>query len=262
MLYGKTIVITGVASGIGQRTAELANSMGANVIGVDRNEPNNNFGHFIKGDLASKAGVDTIISQVPDRVDALCNVAGLSGTAGAAITLAVNFYALRALSEGLASKIREGGSIVNVASIAGYGWRANQQRAMDIGATNGFPSDVDKICKDFNVPDEEGYPISKEALLVWNMKAAHQDIFKSRGIRVNAVSPGPVDTPILKQFRDVLGDERVNQDIDAVGRAGTSEDIAPIVLFFCSDAARWVNGANIPADGGLEAAVNADVLSL
>ena len=75
-----------------------------------------------------------------------------------------------------------------------------------------------------------------------------------------AVSPGPVETPILKQFRAVLGDARVNSDIDRVGRAGTASDIAPVVLFLASDGARWINGANIAADGGLEASINAEVL--
>lgn len=52
------------------------------------------------------------------------------------------------------------------------------------------------------------------------MRAAHQAQFKSRGIRVNAVSPGPVETPILTQFRQVPGDARVDNDIVRVGRAG------------------------------------------
>ena len=59
------------------------------------------------------------------------------------------------------------------------------------------------------------------------------------------MSPGPVETPILKQFRDVLGDARVDSDIARVGRAGTAGDIAPVVLFLCSDGARWINGANV-----------------
>lgn len=44
------------------------------------------------------------------------------------------------------------------------------------------------------------------------------------------------------------------------GRAGTAADIAPVVLILCSDAARWINGANIAADGGLEASINAEIL--
>ena len=52
------------------------------------------------------------------------------------------------------------------------------------------------------------------------MQAAHQPLFKARGIRVNAVSPGPVVTPIFKEFRQLFGDARVDDDIARVGRAG------------------------------------------
>jgi len=52
----------------------------------------------------------------------------------------------------------------------------------------------------------------------------------------------------------------VDSDIDRVGRAGTAGDVAPAIVFLCSDSARWINGANLPVDGGLEASINADVL--
>lgn len=259
MLFGKTIAITGVSSGIGMRVAELAGQMGAEVIGIDRVRPPQMFGQFLEGDLGTPQGVQDIAAGLPNRLDALCNVAGVSGQTGAAHTLAVNFFGLRALSEALVPKLREGGSVVNVASIAGFGWRANLDRAKGVAGTQGFP-DPATVVAEFGIPNEAGYPISKEILLVWTMMAAHQARFKARGIRVNAVSPGPVETPILKQFRTVLGDARVNSDIERVGRAGTAADIAPAILFLCSDAARWINGANIAADGGLEAALNAEVL--
>lgn len=149
--------------------------------------------------------------------------------------------------------------MVNVASIAGYGWRANLDRAKRMVGVQGFP-DIAKVMADNEVPNEIGYPLSKELLILWTQIAAHQPLFKDRGIRVNAVSPGPVETPILKQFRDVLGDAKVDSDISRTGRAGTASDIAPVILFAASDAARWINGANLAADGGLEASINADVL--
>lgn len=259
MIFGKTIVVTGAASGIGRRTAELAACVGANVISVDITHSNAPVGQFIKADVSTKTGVAQLVERLPGRIDGLCNIAGLSGKTGAVATLSVNFYGLRALSEALAPKLREGGSVVNVASIAGYGWRPNLERAKAMVGVEGFP-DVAKAVAQYGVKDEEGYPVSKELLILWTMRAAQQSLFKARGIRVNAVSPGPVETPILKQFREVLGDARVDSDINRCGRAGTSEEIAPIILFLCSDAARWVNGANIPVDGGLEASINAEVL--
>ncbi len=259
MLFGKTILVTGVASGIGARTAELAGQMGADVIGIDVREPAGSPANFIKGDLSTAKGIADIVAQLPRRIDALANVAGLSGNTGVALTLAVNFYGLRALSEAVAPRVREGGGIINVASIAGYGWRANLQRAKTLTGIQGFP-DVAAVVAKHGLKDEEGYPLSKELLLLWTMCAAHQPLFRDRGIRVNAVSPGPVETPILQQFRAVLGDARVDSDITRVGRAGTSADIAPAILFLASDGARWINGANLPTDGGLEASINAEVL--
>jgi len=257
MLFGKTIVVTGVASGIGRRTAELAGQLGAEVIGIDRSKPAQTFGTFVEGDLSTQEGVQALVDVLPRQLDGLCNVAGVSGNTGAANTLAINFFGLRGLTEALLPKIREGGSVVNVASIAGFGWRENPGRAAAVAKTTGFP-DAAQIVAEHEIPNEAGYPVSKEILLVWTMLAAHQEQFRSRGIRVNAVSPGPVETPILTQFREVLGDARVNSDVDRVGRAGTPADIAPAILFLCSDAARWINGHNLATDGGLEAAIIAD----
>ncbi len=259
MLYGKTIVVTGVASGIGARTAELALQLGADVIGVDIRLPATPLTSFIGADLSTAGGVAEIVRRLPPRFDALCNVAGVSGTLGAEKTLAVNFYGLRALSEAAAPHLREGGAVVNVASIAGYGWRANLERARALVGVAGFPETA-AIVGNHAINDAESYPVSKEALLLWTQIAAHQPLFKGRGVRVNAVSPGPVATPILPEFRAVFGDARVDADIAAVGRAGTASDVAPAILFLCSDGARWINGANLPVDGGLEAVVNAGTL--
>lgn len=150
--------------------------------------------------------------------------------------------------------------MVNAASIAGFGWRANLSRAQRMVEGPGFPADLAALAAKHEAGDEIGYPLSKELLLLWTFRAAHQPLFKARGIRVNAVSPGPVETPILTQFRAVLGDARVDGDIGRVGRAGTAGDIAPAIAFLCSDGARWINGVNLPVDGGLEASVNADAL--
>jgi len=259
MLLGKTIVITGISSGIGARVGELAMALGADVIGVDVYAPARPLDGFIKADIGSAQGVAEIVQTLPQRFDALCNVAGVSGVTGAARTLAISFYGLRELTETVAPRLREGGAIVNVASIAGYGWRANLERAKAFVSMPGFP-DLDPLLAEHKVPNAEAYPLSKELLLLWTMQAAHQLLFKERGLRVNAVSPGPVRTPILQEFRQIFGDPRVDDDIARVGRAGSASDIAPAILFLCSDGARWINGANLPVDGGLEASINATVL--
>jgi NAD(P)-dependent dehydrogenase (short-subunit alcohol dehydrogenase family) len=162
----------------------------------------------------------------------------------------------------LACAFRPGGhrgAIVNVASIAGYGWRDNLERAKSLVATFGF-SDLGALIAKHKIADADAYPLSKELLLLWTMQAAHQPLFKDRGLRVNAVGPGPVAMPIPKEFRQIFVDPRVDDDIARVGRAGSAPDIAPAVLFLCSDGARWINGVNLPVDGGLEASIHASVL--
>jgi NAD(P)-dependent dehydrogenase (short-subunit alcohol dehydrogenase family) len=189
MLLGKTIVITGISSGIGSRVGELAQALGADIIGVDINDPARPLDAFIKADIGSAQGIAEIIQTLPARIDALCNVAGVSGKIGAAKTLAINFYGLRELTEAVAPRLREGGAVINVASIAGYGWRANLERAKAFVSAPGFP-DLAKLLSAHQVPDGEAYPLSKELLLLWTMRAAHEPLFKDRGVRVNAVSPG------------------------------------------------------------------------
>ena len=119
MSQSQTLVVTGVASGIGRETARLAVAAGHDVIGVDLHEPNEACGRFIAADLGDPASIAALVGALPSEIDALMNVAGVSGMLGAARTLAINFYGPRALSEAIAPKLKTGGAIVNVASIAG-----------------------------------------------------------------------------------------------------------------------------------------------
>lgn len=253
------IVVTGVASGIGARTAELAAAAGAEVIGVDVVEPASTAVRFVRGDLSSGAGVERVVGALPDQIDALCNIAGISGKSGAVPTLAVNFFGARALAEALAGKMREGAAIVNAASGAGFRWRENIERAQALIALPGFP-DVAAVVAHHRIGDIEAYGISKELLIVWTMHASRQPLFRDRRIRINAVSPGPVATPILPEFHAVLGTERIEAAVRQAGRMGVTDDIAPVIHFLCTDASRWVNGVNIPVDGGLDAARTSDAL--
>src|SRR6185437_4599440 len=171
MLIGKTVVITGISSGIGARVGELAQALGADVVGVDIKEPARPLDAFIKADIGSPQGVAEIVETLPRRFDALCNVAGVSGVIGAARTLMINFYGLRELSEAVAPRLREGGAVVNVASIAGYGWRGYRERARTFVSAQGFP-DLGPLLAAHKVPDAEAYPLSKELLILWTMRAA------------------------------------------------------------------------------------------
>ncbi len=84
--------------------------------------------------------------------------------------------------------------------------------------------------------------------MVWTMRNRWR--WRDRGIRMNAVSPGPVDTPILPDFVATLG-ERAEIAMRVMDRHGTPQDIAPVVAFLLSDEAAWFRGANLTPDGGM-----------
>jgi NAD(P)-dependent dehydrogenase (short-subunit alcohol dehydrogenase family) len=67
------------------------------------------------------------------------------------------------------------------------------------------------------------------------------------------VAPGPVLTPILGEFVQMLGEDRVAADAAKIKRPALADEVAPPILFLCSDAARWVAGINLPVDGGIDA---------
>ena len=122
-VFGKTIVITGVSSGIGAETARLAYSLGAKVYGVDRNEPSISLHGFVKADLSSPGLIDEALIKLPRQFDALVNAAGVPGTQDKQIVAAVNYVGFRFFSERCIGAITLGGSIVKIASILGGEWQ-------------------------------------------------------------------------------------------------------------------------------------------
>jgi len=247
-LSNKTIIVTGLASGIGKKSAELIKSQGARVIGIDINEPDNTFDGFIKADLSNPAEIDRVITQIEPGIDGLCNIAGLPPTRGAVAVVTVNFMSLRALTEGLIDKMSDGAAIVNLSSLAGHGWREAVDPVKALIALHDFRK-VEEFCTEHGIDDARSYFFSKEAINIWTM--TNRWTWRDRGIRMNSICPGPVETPILKDFLDTLG-ERAAEDMAIMDRPGTPDDIAPVVAFLCSDASRWIRGVPLPCDGGMQ----------
>ena len=246
MLNGKTIVVTGCSSGIGLETTKELRRRGVNVIGIDRNR--SDFAHeFFERDLSLPEAIDSLIGELPSPIHGLCNIAGLPPTAPASMVLKVNVLGLQRLTLGLIPKMADGASITNLASLAGVGWpdAVDQIRAFD---SVDFDT-VDEFCERYGL-DEGGrsYFFSKEVIVTWTMR--NRWTWRDQGIRMNAISPGPVDTPILPDFIRTLG-ARGEEDMRVMDRPGTPQDIAPVVAFLQSDSSRWLRGANLPVDGGM-----------
>ncbi|MEO7128883.1 MAG: coniferyl-alcohol dehydrogenase [Rhodoferax sp.] len=246
MLEHKTIIVTGAASGIGAATAALLASCGAEVISVDINRPAAPVGRFIQADLSDKISVDRLVAELPTGAHGLANIAGLPPTRPPEAVLKVNLVGLKYLTTQLVPKLADGAAIVNLASLAGLGWAEAKEAVL---ASNQLDFDgVAAFCRRYRIEGARSYFFSKEALIVWTMQ--NRWTWRSRGIRMNAVSPGPVDTPILKDFIETLG-ARAEEDMKVMDRPGTPADIAPVVAFLLSDGSAWIRGTNVAVDGGM-----------
>lgn len=250
MLKNKTIIVTGAASGIGAATAAYAAAQGANVIAVDINPPEHPVGRFIQADLSDRSSIDRLVASIPEGTHGLANIAGLPPTRPPAAVLKVNLVGLKYLTMLLAPKLANGASIVNLASLAGLGWA--QAKDVILDSANLDFEEVESFCTRHQIEGARSYFLSKEALTVWTMQ--NRWTWRSRGIRMNAVSPGPVDTPILGDFIETLG-ARAEEDMRIMDRPGRPSDIAPVVAFLLSDGAAWIRGTNVPTDGGMYANV-------
>ncbi len=253
MLKGKKIIVTGVASGIGAETAKQLKAAGATVIGIDRNAPQVTLDAFHQVDLMNEAAIDALIEDLkPLKADGLANIAGLPPTAPAEIVVTVNLVALKRLTLGLVDSLADNASIVNLASLAGIGWEGETAKIKSAASLD--HAGVTSFCSEHGITAENSYFFSKQALVAWTHE--NRWTWRDRGIRMNAVSPGPVDTPILGDFLETLG-ERAKEDMKIMDRPGTPQDIAPVVVFLLSDGSVWLRGTNIATDGGMRAHIDA-----
>lgn len=248
ILRDKTIVVTGCSSGIGKETARLVKQLGGDVLGVDVNKTDDYVDELYLADMSDRRTIKALVMALPTGIDGIANIAGLPPTAPADKVVLVNLVGLKYFTENMIPKLNDNASIVNLASLAGFGW---QDSLDSIRASNDLEfEDVPQFLRDHDISNADGrsYFFSKEALVVWTMQ--ERWAWRNRGIRMNAVSPGPVDTPILKDFLETLG-ERAAEDARVMDRPGLPEDVAPVVTFLLSDMTSWIRGTNLPADGGM-----------
>lgn len=232
-LVGKVALVTGGASGIGAACVDLLRAAGATVVAADRTP-----GEGITSlDVTDEAAVDAVVARIVaehGRLDLAANVAGTSGvygeiaestTDGWRQTMAVNldgvYFCLRA--ELRAMRAAGGGSVVNVASSAGR----------------------------MGVPGLAAYSASKHGVIGLTKSAALEEA--RRGIRVNAVLPGSVRTPMLEAFAgDAATLEKMGRRAP-MGRLGEPVEIAQAVVWLLGDASGFVTGNCLAPDGGVAA---------
>jgi NAD(P)-dependent dehydrogenase (short-subunit alcohol dehydrogenase family) len=236
-LQGKVCVITGAAGGIGAATAELFERQGARVVGVDLRE------HAVgalslQADLADEPAVESVYARAHDefgRIDVLFNNAGISPTDDASVldtTLEawerVQAANLRSVflccKHGIPQLLRSGGgSVINTASFVAVLGSATSQIS---------------------------YTASKGGVLALSRELGVE--FARRGVRVNALCPGPVDTPLLRELYAKDQEQAARRLVHVpMGRFARAEEIASAALFLASDESSYVNATQFLVDGGI-----------
>jgi NAD(P)-dependent dehydrogenase (short-subunit alcohol dehydrogenase family) len=251
---GKRVVITGAYSGVGEATVELLSSLGASeIIALDIKEPAGPISRYIETNMGDPAAIDAAVAAIDGPVDALFNNAGIAATNPALEVMKVNYLGVRHLSGALLPKIPEGGAIAITASIAGGQW---PQRLAQIQELLAIDDRHKAIAWIQDHPDlvGGGYDFSKECLQVYTMRSSKSTM--ARGVRINSVCPGPIDTPLLPDFKKSMTEKLINWQIEQThGKLATSEDVAVALVFLGCDASRFVNGVNLNVDAGFSAAL-------
>lgn len=250
----KTIIVTGGASGMGAETVDMLHADGHKIIVVDRNPSLRNDLTCVRMDLMDPGSIQAAVEQLPSGIDCVVNAAGVAGTSGVEAALTVNFIGLRAFTDAIAAKLAEASVVVTIASTVGYEWRSRLEGVKALMSAANTDEAVAAAAPYLPEGREgfEAYNLAKSAAVVWSSISSRA---YGPGVRTVTVSPGPSETPLLKDFYESIGDEALDRLKDFTGRHGTPADIARVIRFLISDEADWISGVDIVADGGAEGAL-------
>jgi NAD(P)-dependent dehydrogenase (short-subunit alcohol dehydrogenase family) len=241
------IVVIGAGSGIGAAVAKHFHDRGDHVLAVDVRPQDTPASEYALCDLRDANSIRELLDRIGAGWDMLAHVAGLPGTRPAADVLKVNYLGMRLMTEGMLPLLRQGGSIVAVASTAALGWHER----LDILAGLLEATDAEAVER-WQAAQDPNYPVystSKQAVILYSERVAGP-AWAKYGVRINTVSPGPVETPILCDFEQTMGKEILDMCRSTVGRHATVDDVVPVIAFLGSPEARWITGQDIHVDAG------------
>ena len=250
---GKTVVVSGAATGMGAAVARTLVDLGAAVYALDVKPVAAPVAQATVVDLRERASIDAAVAKLPAHVDRLFNCAGLPGPPFSNLdTTLVNFVGLRHLTEAVLPRIPSGGAVASITSVAGMGWQKNLDPVKALCATTDF--DAGRAWLEANTDKNNGYLFSKQCIIYYTKTRSVELV--QREIRINCLSPAPTDTPMLSSFHAQVSKDFLEKHFLApIGRNATPEEMAEPLVLLNSDAARFVSGVNLMVDWGYGAAV-------
>jgi NAD(P)-dependent dehydrogenase (short-subunit alcohol dehydrogenase family) len=240
-------VVVGGASGIGAAVAARLARRGDEVWILDRTTPAAPGAAFVECDLREPQSIDAALSSLPGGLAAVAYVAGVPGTRPAADVLAVNFLGMRHFLRRVVDRVSDGGALAVVASTAGTAWSSRRAELEPLLATATVEEGLTWLAA--NPSDHPIYSTTKEAAILF-AKRWSATLWAERGIRINTVSPGPVETPILGEFEESMGKAVLDGVRELVGRHATTDDIAPVIEAVLGSGFGWVTGQDVQVDAG------------
>lgn len=251
---GKRVVVAGAGSGMGEATARVVASLGAEeIVALDIKKPPLDGVKFLEVDLRGADAIESAVAEIArgGPIDVLFYAAGLPGGAFPPLdVMLVNFIGLRHTVETAVPHMPSGSAVATVSSAAGVGFLALQAQVkplLEVSDHAGAKAWVEeKVKADENF---EPYTFSKMCTIVYTLSRG-ATLAAERGVRINCVSPGPTDTPMMKHFVDQIGQDFMDRFPKPLGRNSTPEEQAWVLAFLGSDAAGYVNGENVFTDGG------------
>jgi len=255
---GKTVVVTGGSSGMGEQVARILRELGAKVHIVDIREPKVACESFHQVDLADFPAVRAVAGALSKLapIDFLFPCAGLPPTVkGPMYCMQVNYIGTRHFVECLLPSLRDGAGIALISSDAALGWQKNLAQSLEMLAISD-PDEALAWCEaDPETRVRDGYTTSKEMLVVWVQNAAVK-LGNERRIRLNAIGPCPTKTA----FMDEQGQHLPAGFLDAwpypsLGRMATAEEQAWPLVLLNSPLNAAVTGAFLLTDQGFASGV-------
>ncbi len=241
---GKRVLVVGGATGMGAAAAELALSAGAEVVVMDRADVTLAGVAAIGVDLASQASIEAAVDECGGPVHALLACAGVAdGTPGLE---RINFVGHRHLIDRMLASgmLGEASAIGFISSSAGLGWETNLEEFSEVLGL----SDFDEAAAWFVDHRKADYFHTKQAVCAYVATQAYPLL--RRGIRINAICPGPTVTPLAEANRELWLEFGADYRSDAGVEASTPMEQAYPLLFLCSDAAAYVTGVTLISDAG------------